>query len=853
MKKTRQIISVFLSVCMIISCMAGFTFMVSAEDDPRIIVSLGDSYSAGEGNAPYYGSGEPIADRVQNQDWLAHRSQSSWGSQLTLSGVPMTRGENWFFAAASNAKTDDLTGGQSVTYSKGTYSGTATLDPQLKVFENITLTDNDFVTMTLGGNDVGFVEMMFVAVMQAARESYPALGPSLVNLLPEDQKWLADKTVTDLVEMQKAAFIAEGGTRSKIKAAYKSIAAKSGGAAIIVAGYPTLFSANGFTFSLLIDINVSPDICTAVNNAAVWLNAEIRSIVNECASEGMNIWYVDVADSFKGHEAYTDEPYINELSFSKADDDVNDDAMVSSRSIHPNAKGIAVYAAAVQEMIDSQIPGSFTDLRTLVNETEDGGTLKLEKDYIAASGEDYINIPEGKTITIDLNGHTIDRNLSEATNNGYVIRNNGNLTITDSGIGGKITGGWATGNYCGGVLNYSGTLTISGGTISGNKATDGGGVYNAGTLIIENGSKITISGNGTEEKTCNVYLKDGAALTVNSTPAAGSEIGISTETLPTATAPVTITSDCKGSADYFTSDNDAYQIVNDGDAAQLIVKPIVIFDKNGGTGNMADSTAVVGEVYELPGCGFEPPADKMFDHWEISGDDGIYYPGNKPVIAANMMQDGVITVTAKWVTLDYEPRVKPTPSSGSGSTSSGSSSSSDVSGSSETNVKMWAQLNDDNSITVGWNKISAVSKYVLYYEKDGKQVKITETSKTKVLIKNAKNNFTYKFTLKVKQGGDIIDAPTGYKISFNCYYKPVVKLTAKDGKVTASWKKVTGAEKYRVYKLVNGKLKLVAETTKNAVRFNVKSGKTYTYAVSALVNDGWTKLVKSDRASIKVK
>lgn len=56
MKKTRQILSVFLSVCMIISCMAGFTFTVSAADDPRIIVSLGDSYSAGEGIAPYYGS-----------------------------------------------------------------------------------------------------------------------------------------------------------------------------------------------------------------------------------------------------------------------------------------------------------------------------------------------------------------------------------------------------------------------------------------------------------------------------------------------------------------------------------------------------------------------------------------------------------------------------------------------------------------------------------------------------------------------------------------------------------------------------------------------------------------------------
>ena len=52
---------------------------------------------------------------------------------------------------------------------------------------------------------------------------------------------------------------------------------------------------------------------------------------------------------------------------------------------------------------------------------------------------------------------------------------------------------------------------------------------------------------------------------------------------------------------------------------------------------------------------------------------------------------------------------------------------------------------------------------------------------------------------------------------------------------------------------MNGKLKFVTETTKKAVRFSAKSGKTYTYTVSSVVNNTETKLTKSDRKSIKVK
>ncbi|MFI3228836.1 MAG: InlB B-repeat-containing protein [Bacillota bacterium] len=117
-----------------------------------------------------------------------------------------------------------------------------------------------------------------------------------------------------------------------------------------------------------------------------------------------------------------------------------------------------------------------------------GGTLTL---YADVTGYGY-EFTGTNAIVFDLNGHTIDGGLSSLTSNGYVIKVNSgvDLTITDSGSTGTITGGNNDG-YGGGIYN-DGTLTMSGGSISGNNATNGGGIYNAGTLTLEN---VTISGN----------------------------------------------------------------------------------------------------------------------------------------------------------------------------------------------------------------------------------------------------------------------------------------------------------------------------------------------------------------------
>ncbi len=136
----------------------------------------------------------------------------------------------------------------------------------------------------------------------------------------------------------------------------------------------------------------------------------------------------------------------------------------------------------------------FNAVKEIANSSDEDedGIIILSKD-IAIS--ECLRIPAGNPVTIDLNGHMINRGLTECQDIGSVIRVEPGavLTIKDSSNdnSGSITGG-ASWNG-GGICNH-GTLTIEGGTISGNKSLHntyggGGGIYNGSYQ----GSKATLT------------------------------------------------------------------------------------------------------------------------------------------------------------------------------------------------------------------------------------------------------------------------------------------------------------------------------------------------------------------------
>ncbi|MBO4649956.1 MAG: hypothetical protein J5653_02075 [Clostridiales bacterium] len=160
---------------------------------------------------------------------------------------------------------------------------------------------------------------------------------------------------------------------------------------------------------------------------------------------------------------------------------------------------------------DPNAPGSFADLQELIDTSTT--TIVLDRDYVALPGEGSLKI--NVTRGIDLNGHTIDRNLSSAEEDGHVFFVTGDptdpeyqagtvtrfeLLIQDSSPNktGKITGGYAVnggGFYC----EYPARLNLQGITISGNRATSkGGGVYLDENVTYSTLAGTKVSGNSAE-------------------------------------------------------------------------------------------------------------------------------------------------------------------------------------------------------------------------------------------------------------------------------------------------------------------------------------------------------------------
>ena len=149
--------------------------------------------------------------------------------------------------------------------------------------------------------------------------------------------------------------------------------------------------------------------------------------------------------------------------------------------------------------------GRWQNLVNILAAAESGSTITLSNDYIAdlASGDAALRIPASKTLTINLNNHTIDRNLSEAVILGQVIRIEAGANLTINGPG-TITGGYnlgSEGDIDGGGIYNAGTLTLNNVTVTNNKCVKqsgveasgrGGGIYTGeGSSFIMNGGTIS--------------------------------------------------------------------------------------------------------------------------------------------------------------------------------------------------------------------------------------------------------------------------------------------------------------------------------------------------------------------------
>lgn len=142
---------------------------------------------------------------------------------------------------------------------------------------------------------------------------------------------------------------------------------------------------------------------------------------------------------------------------------------------------------------------TWAQLQTLISATNNA-KITLTQDLTAESTDSVLRVPTSNTVTLDLNGHVVNRGKSGGSsgNDNNAITVEGSLTLIDSSPttahtgfppGGVITGG--NGIYHGGgVYVDGGTFNMNGGTIFGNSASTGGGVYMYSGTFTMNGGTI---------------------------------------------------------------------------------------------------------------------------------------------------------------------------------------------------------------------------------------------------------------------------------------------------------------------------------------------------------------------------
>ena len=324
----------------------------AANDDTMVVVSLGDSYSSGEGIPAFYGQNKAWEDRVYDEDWLAHRSTKSWPGMLEIPDISGKMKDynvketnsakcKWYFGAASGAETKHFSQvrQRKDTYKRlslfKTFKTTSYLPKQMDIFKQAG-NDVDYVTLTVGGNDVGFQEIITTC---ATGSTYLHFGSDKLKLEKQmDSVWEGFDSI-----------------RANIKDVYTDIQSAAGDQAnIIVAGYPKLLDKEGK------GVLISKKEATIVNDNVTKFNNSILDIVNECRDQGMNIYFVDVEPEFDkdgGHQAYSDNAWINKIILTKQDQDLDQSGIASSYSIHPNEEGAKAYArcvnAKIKEIADS--------------------------------------------------------------------------------------------------------------------------------------------------------------------------------------------------------------------------------------------------------------------------------------------------------------------------------------------------------------------------------------------------------------------------------------------------------------------------------------------------------------------
>ncbi len=253
---------------------------------PFTYVALGDSYSAGEGIPPFLGDGCHRSSRAY-PTWVRrpgaaktlYATASGGGRPGILAGkntygsdsnVRSAGGVSWASWACSGATTANVLppslGGVPQQRPGDTLDRATQLD-------RANLARANLVTLTIGGNDAGFIEVLLVCALSNCD--------------------------TRAFERGRAAII--DATRPQLEKVYRAVAREAPRARILVLGYPGLFPATKAEQACA-GLSRFRGEQNMLRRLGARLNGTIAAAVRTVARSGARIEYLPVSARFSGHE-----------------------------------------------------------------------------------------------------------------------------------------------------------------------------------------------------------------------------------------------------------------------------------------------------------------------------------------------------------------------------------------------------------------------------------------------------------------------------------------------------------------------------------------------------------------------
>ena len=155
----------------------------------------------------------------------------------------------------------------------------------------------------------------------------------------------------------------------------------------------------------------------------------------------------------------------------------------------------------------------------------------------------------------------------------------------------------------------------------------------------------------------------------------------------------------------------------------------------------------------------------------------------------------------------------------------------------------------DGIAVISWDKVETADRYVIYAIKDGKISEIAKIRKTS--FETTHQNGTNYFVRYMKNG---VLSPRAKSVIENIVSdKPMVTAISDKNSVTLRWQDM-GAEKYNIYKYVDGKAVKIGSVNGASVKIkNLDADTEYKFIVTAVIDGKETAMMKSDIVTVRTK